>query len=38
MLMAACAAGQEVQLMETSIDEIHRGFEIGKLTCHSLVQ
>jgi amidase len=38
MLMVARAAGQEFQLMEASIDEIHRGFESGKLTCHSLVQ
>ena len=38
MLMVARAAGQQFQLMEASIDEIHRGFESGKLTCHSLVQ
>ena len=38
MLMVASAAGQQFQLMEASIDEIHRGFESGKLTCHSLVQ
>ena len=38
MLMAASAAGQQFQLMEASINEIHRGFESGKLTCHSLVQ
>jgi len=38
MLMVAGAAGQQFQLMEASIDEIHRGFESGKLTCHSLVQ
>jgi amidase len=38
MLMVVRAAGQEFQLMEASIDEIHRGFESGKLTCHSLVQ
>jgi amidase len=38
MLMAARAAGQEFQLMEASIGEIHRGFESGKLTCHSLVR
>jgi len=38
MLMVASAAGQQFQLMEASIDEIHRGFESGTLTCHSLVQ
>ena len=38
MLMAAGAAGQQFQLMEASIGEIHRGFASGKLTCHSLVQ
>ena len=38
MLMVASAAGQQFQLMEASINEIHRGFESGKLTCHSLVQ
>jgi amidase len=38
MLMVARAAGQQFQLMEASIDEIHRGFQSGKLTCHSLVQ
>ncbi|HXW90560.1 MAG TPA: amidase family protein [Terriglobales bacterium] len=38
MLMVAGAAGQQFQLMEASIDEIHRGFESGKLTCHNLVQ
>ena len=38
MLMVASAAGQHFQLMEASINEIHRGFESGKLTCHSLVQ
>ena len=38
MLVVASAAGQQFQLMEASIDEIHRGFESGKLTCHSLVQ
>jgi len=38
MLMAAGAAGQQFQLMEASISEIHRGFASGKLTCHSLVQ
>jgi amidase len=38
MLMVSSAAGQPFQLMEASINEIHRGFESGKLTCHSLVQ
>src|ERR1700739_371840 len=38
MLMVASAAGQQLQLMEPSIDEIHRGLHSGKLTCHSLVQ
>src|ERR1700690_627419 len=38
MLMVASAAGQQFQLMEASINEIHRGFESGKLTCHSMVQ
>jgi amidase len=38
MVMVASAAGQQFQLMEASIDEIHRGFESGKLTCHDLVQ
>ena len=38
MLMVASAAGQQFQLMETSINEIHRGLQSGKLTCHSLVQ
>ena len=38
MLMAPNAVGQQFQLMEASINEIHRGFESGKLTCHSMVQ
>src|ERR1035441_130633 len=38
MLMAASAAGQQFQLMEASINEIHRGLRSGKLTCHSMVQ
>jgi amidase len=38
MLMADSAAGQQFQLMEASINEIHRGLQSGKLTCHSLVQ
>jgi hypothetical protein len=38
MLMLASAAGQQFQLMEASINEIHRGLQSGNLTCHSLVQ
>ena len=38
MLMVARAAGQQFQIMEASIDEIHRGLQSGELTCHSLVQ
>jgi Asp-tRNA(Asn)/Glu-tRNA(Gln) amidotransferase A subunit family amidase len=38
MFMVASAAGPQFQLMETTIDEIHRGFESGTLTCHSLAQ
>lgn len=38
MLMVANAAGQQFQLMEASINEIHRGLRSGNLTCHSLVQ
>jgi amidase len=38
ILMVAGAAGQQFQLMEASIDEIHRGLQSGKLTCHSVVQ
>jgi len=38
MLMVASGAGQQFQLMEASINEIHRGLLSGKLTCHSLVQ
>ena len=38
MLMVASAAGQQFQLMEASINEIHRGLQSGKLTCRSLVQ
>ena len=38
MLMVANAAGQQFQLMEASIKEIHQGFGSGKLTCHRLVQ
>lgn len=36
--MAASAAGQQFQLMEASINEIHRGLQSGKMTCHGLVQ
>src|SRR5580700_1352181 len=38
MLMVASAAGQQFQLMEASISEIHQSLRSGKLTCHSLVQ
>ena len=38
MLVVASALGQQFQLMEASINEIHRGLQSGKLTCHSLVQ
>ena len=38
MVVASNAAGQQFQLMETSISEIHHGLQSGKLTCHSLVQ
>src|SRR5579864_7938482 len=38
MLMVASAAGQQFQLMEASIQEIHRGLQTGTLTCHGLVQ
>ena len=38
MLMVASAAGHQFQLMEASINEIHRGLQSGNLTCHSLVQ
>jgi len=38
MFMVANAARQKFQLMEASINEIHRSLENGKLTCHSLVQ
>jgi amidase len=38
MLVVASAAGQQFQLMEASINEIHRGLQSGKLTCHSVVQ
>jgi amidase len=35
---AANAAGQQFQVMEASIADIHRGLQSGKLTCRSLVQ
>src|ERR1700740_2983434 len=38
MLMIARAAGQQFQLMEASINQVHRALQSGKLTCHSLVQ
>ncbi len=38
ILAAANAVGQQFQLMEASISDIHRAFRSGKLTCHSLVQ
>jgi amidase len=38
MLMVTSVAGQQFQLMEASINEIHNGLQSGKLTCHSLVQ
>ena len=37
MFMGTNATGQ-FQLMEASIDDIHRGLRNGELTCHSLVQ
>jgi amidase len=38
MLMVTNAAGEQFQLMEASIHEIHRGLQRGDLTCHSLAQ
>jgi amidase len=38
MLMAEGAAAQQFQIMDASINDIHRGLQSGKLTCHSLVQ
>ncbi len=38
ILVAANAAGQQFQVMDASIAEIHRGLQSGKLTCRSLVQ
>jgi Asp-tRNA(Asn)/Glu-tRNA(Gln) amidotransferase A subunit family amidase len=36
--MAANAFGQQFQLMEASISDIHRAMQSGKLTCRGLVQ
>ena len=38
ILVAANAAGQQFQVMEASIADIHRGLQSGKLTCRSLVR
>jgi amidase len=38
ILMAGNAMGQQFQLMEASISDVHRAFQSGKLTCHGLVQ
>ncbi len=38
VLVAANAAGQQFQLLEASISDIHRAMQSGKLTCRSLVQ
>ncbi len=38
VLMAANAFGQQFQLMEASINDIHGAFQSGKLTCRGLVQ
>ena len=38
VLMVASAAGQQFQLMEASISDIHGAFQSGKLTCRGLVQ
>ena len=38
VLMAANAFGQQFQLMEASISDIHRAMQSGKLTCRGLVQ
>jgi amidase len=37
-LFVVSAVGQQFQLMEASINDIHRGFQSGKLTCHTLVR
>lgn len=36
--MTSNAAGQQFQLMETSIGDIHRALQSGKLTCRGLVR
>lgn len=38
VLLAASACGQQFQIMEASISDIHRGFQSGKLTCRGLVE
>ena len=38
IFVAANAAGQQFQVMEASISDIHRAMQSGKLTCRSLVQ
>jgi amidase len=38
ILLTANAAGQQFQLIETSISDIHNAMQSGKLTCRSLVQ
>ena len=38
VLVAANAFGQQFQLMEASISDIHRAMQSGKLTCRGLVQ
>ncbi len=38
VLVAANAFGQQFQLMEASINDIHGAFQSGKLTCRGLVQ
>ena len=38
ILITGNALGQEFQVMEASISDIHRALRSGKLTCHSLVQ
>lgn len=38
MVMTANATGQQFQVMEASIKDIHGALQSGKLTCHDLVQ
>jgi len=38
ILTTSNALGQDFQMMETSISDIHRAMQSGKLTCRSLVQ